>query len=271
MDLLPGKRLGKVQTFFFLIAILFAFVLRKRVVWVLHNKRSHSGRSKWVDFLMSIMAKVSTSVVVHATDGMDFFNTKYPHQKGKCHYIPHPVYTSKKFTSHDVKWDYIIWGSISPRKGITEFLEYVSNSDYLKRKKILIAGRCNDKDYTQRIISLLTPNIEFINKFFSDNELKDLITSCRNILFTYKNDSLISSGALIYSLNFGKPIIAPNDGNFADIPGVVSCYNKFDDIEFISQQNQFDESKLEKYLKEETWDKFPAKLERTLNKMIIRN
>lgn len=264
VDLLPRKKFGKVQTLFFILAMLLAYVMRKKVVWVLHNKQSHSGKSKWVDICMNVMAKVSTSVVVHANDGVDFFNSKYPKQKGKCHYIPHPVYTSKIYSSHDLKWDYIVWGSISPRKGVTEFLEYASHSEYLKGKKILIAGRCNDKCYAQRITNLLTPNVCFINQFLSDEELADLIACSKYILFTYKNESLISSGALIYSLNFCKPIIAPNDGNFADMPGVVSCYNTFKDIESISEQHHFDIKKLEGILNEEVWEKFPDKIEQYL-------
>jgi hypothetical protein len=105
--------------------------------------------------------------------------------------------------------------------------------------------------------------VEFINDFICDEKLREYICASRYILFTYHASSILSSGALVYSLNFCKPIIAPNVGAFKDITDVVNCYNSFCDI---PQMNVvFNHSALHSYIEKNTWIQFPAKIMSCLN------
>lgn len=260
VDLIPGKRLGKIQFIFYLILILIARLLRKKIVWILHNKHAHKGKSKLVDFGMKFMAQKASVVIAHSKEGCAFFDSMYPNYAGKCRYIPHPVYSQNVMPPKKSEFDYIIWGGIDKRKNIIEFLEFAKSEPFFDGKKILICGYCRDSDYSEKIRRIADEkrNIVFLNKFFSDEELADLISRSSVILFTYNPESMLSSGALIYSLNFCKPIVGPRVGNFSDLEGSVQCYDSFSDILRIQLWNN-KEKNLE-YISENTWDVFPQRV-----------
>ena len=265
IDLLPKKRFGKIQFVFFVIGILFLKLINRRVLWVLHNKKAHNGDSLWVDWGMSFMAKFSDYVLTHSEEGVSFFNQNYPKHQGKCFYIPHPVYSSKIYKSQIEKWDYVIWGSISPRKNVAEFLEFAHNNDFFRKQKILICGRCSNREYARRIEMSCGDNITFENRFLTDSELSERIRCSKCVVFTYLPDSVLSSGALIYSINFCKPIIGPKVGSFEDLKDIVKCYDTFEDIPNIKLFNN--ESACVQYIKENTWSALPEKVESMLKEM----
>lgn len=73
----------------------------------------------------------------------------------------------------------------------------------MKSKRILIVGRCPESKYAKEIDDAIAEsNITFDNRFFSDKELRNSISQSKVILFTCNTESVLSSGALIYSLNF---------------------------------------------------------------------
>ena len=265
IDLIPNKRFGKIQfVLFLLIMQLLKFKKRTKIVWVMHNKHAHNGKSRLVDYGMMFMSKISDLVITHSNEGVIFFNTKYPNNAGKCVYIPHPVYSDKLFLPCICDYDYIIWGGINKRKMVAEFLHKANNSIFYKTKKILVVGKCNDEDYCKLLNKETNSNIIFINSFLSDDELGNYIRKSRFILFTYNTDSLLSSGALIYSINFRKPIIGPNSGNFADLNTIVRTYSNFDDIEKI---DYFDNSaECEEYIRNNKWEFLPNKIFSALQK-----
>lgn len=265
VDLIPYKKFGKIQFIIFILCIFLLKLLRKQIIWVLHNKHAHRGKSRIVNACMSLMSTFADIVVTHSQEGVTFFDNKFPKQKGKCFYIPHPVYTTETFKGNEIKWDYIIWGNINKRKKIVDFLQYANSCTFFKNKKILICGKCNDKEYDQQIQSECKPNITYINKFIQEQELKEYICHSQIILFTYNTDSILSSGALIYSLNFYKPIIGPKAGSFVDLEGIVSCYDTFKDIPHIN--NHCSKSLIKTYIEENTWEKFPNKLSSIINNL----
>lgn len=254
---------GKLQ-FLFVTTLLFLYRLSgKYIVWVFHNKHPHKGDTPFSRFAMRTMARMSTRVITHSSYGIKLFNEQYPRQRGKCVYIPHPVYDTNIVEPKEKKWDYIIWGEVNPRKGILEFLEYASSHSFYDNKGILICGLCKDKEYARKIEKYCNENVTFINSFIFDDELRTLIAESEYILFTYSSDSVLSSGSLIYSLNFCKPIIGPNVGNFADLKGIVTCFNDFSDIE--KMEANFNPELCERYIDENQWKNMPRKIETILN------
>ena len=258
VDLIPGKRFGKIQFILFLFLISLIDIMGKHIIWILHNKHAHKGKSKLVDYGMSFMAKKADKVFAHSKEGVTFFDTKYSRYAGKCSYVPHPVYSSTIYPSQETKYDYIIWGSIDKRKNILEFLRASKKMPYFNDKRILLCGRCASKEYDEAINKEKGVNVTYINRFISDEELIDYISKSCYILFTYNAESMLSSGALIYSLNFCKPIIGPNVGSFADEKDIVNTYNHFDEIPFLNIK--FDKEACLSYLKENTWDKLPNRI-----------
>lgn len=260
VDLIPSKRFGKIQFILFLGCILLLKLLKKRILWVLHNKQAHKGKSYWVNFGMKFMAMFSNEVITHSQEGVSFFNKMYSKYKGKCYYIPHPVYTTEIFNSEEIKWDYIIWGTITRRKRVLEFLRYANSDIFFIDKKILICGKCQDSEYDKLIRKECKDNITYINDFLSDETLRKYICQSKIILFTYNTESVLSSGALIYSLNFNKMIIGPKAGSFIDLEGIVACYETFNEISSIKNIKNKDIA-IKKYIEENTWNQIPQKIQ----------
>lgn len=259
VDLIPSKPLGWLQTLFFRAGVCAARLRGAKIVWVLHNKEAHDDKSSRPAALMQWMSGKANYVLTHSQEGVTFFKQKYPRSRACCFFIPHPVYDSSEFRSGGpVMWDYIIWGSISRRKNVLEFVRFAAGCNALKDKKIYICGRCADSILDKEIRDALPPNVTFENRFMSDDELKEKISSAAAILFTYDGGSVLSSGALIYSLNFLKPIIGPRVGSFADMQGIVSCYDSFEDIPSIPLSGD-NSSLIKDYLAENTWRSFPDK------------
>lgn len=264
IDVLPSLRYGKIQSYFYLGFLTLLNFLGKKIVWVMHNKTSHSQASDQflVEKLMHFTSKYANHVLVHANEGEKYYLDKYGiENKNKLIYLPHPVYTTEIINSNrEIIWDIIIWGSVSRYKNILEFLKYISDKKYYSSKKILVCGKCDDLNYINELKMYLNNNIQFENKFYSNDELKNVIKKSNIILFTYGSETVISSGALIYSLNFCKPIIGPKIGNFAELPDFVNTYNEFSQIEkLLENLKSIDEEKLDIYLKNNTWEKFPSK------------
>lgn len=265
VELIPGKPLGFLQCLVFRLVMWLVRMCGKRIVWVLHNKSPHKGRSSTAEKLMAFMARCSDAVVTHSEEGVRFFAGRYPDEDaGKCRYIPHPVYSSDVYPPHpEPKWDYVIWGSVDRRKNVLEFLRFAVSDAELSRKKILVCGQCRDKNHDDEIRSVLADNMTYVSRFLSDDELKYYIGSSRVILFTYNTESVLSSGALIFSLNFMKPVIGPRAGSFADMPGIVSCYDTFEDIPHLRIPENVEEYVVD-YMKRNTWSLFAEKFMRCL-------
>lgn len=261
VDLIITKQKGFLQVILFLIAIRTLKLFRKKIVWVLHNKKPHRVNSKIALYCMRVAARNADVIICHANEGKDFVKTIYGIKAGnKVRYVPHPVYSEEIYKSLPEKWDIVIWGTIAPYKNIVQFLKFVKESPKFKELKILICGFCPDKEYEKEIKEELSASISYENRFLTDEELKQELQSTRSILFTYKLDSVLSSGALVYSLNFNKKIIGPKGGSFEDLQPIVSCYDSFDELENIDFDEKVNDDYIREYLTKNTWNNLPSKI-----------
>ncbi|WP_321332312.1 hypothetical protein [uncultured Bacteroides sp.] len=267
IDAFPLFKLASIQIFIFKIYVHILRMLRKKIVWILHNKCPHSGNDKQnveAFKLMEFMAHYADVVIAHSNEGISYYKSMYMVKYGfKAHCIPHPVYSTEIIPSNKIIWDFIIWGSIIPYKNILPFITFIHNRPFYKDKRILICGKCSDSSYDTMLNEYvkMNSNITYINEFISDETLKEYIASSRCVLFTYSPSTVLCSGALIHSLNFSKLIIAPNVGNFLDIKGAVLCYDTFKDIEFMKiDDNKAVLSAVTAYIENNKWEDFPKKV-----------
>lgn len=261
VDLIITKQKGRFQVFLFLLAIRLLRFLGKKIVWVLHNKKPHRVESKIALYCMKVAGKNSHVIVCHAREGRLFLTETYGAEVGnKMIYIPHPVYSTELVNSLPEKWDVVIWGTIERYKNLVSFLKFAKESLKFREMRILICGFCPDKEYEKEILNELRPNISYLNRFLTDLELKKILQSTKSILFTYKLESVLSSGALVYSLNFCKKIIGPKGGAFEDLEPIVTCYETFADLENINFNESVNKDYILNYLRRNTWTKLPAKI-----------
>jgi beta-1,4-mannosyltransferase len=261
---LPIYRLGKIQAvvfFFFLIA---ARLFKKKTCWVLHNKYSHFlQKNSWTDFMYDILMKYSDLILTHSKAGIRFGKDNYPEYAHKIKYLVHPV--KEPIPGKETKekeYDFLIWGTVHPYKGILEFLKFVEKEQALRSMKILIAGRCFDADYKAKIEAHLSPNVSFKDQFFDMNEIADWAARSNFILFTHKATSVLSSGVLMDSIRMSAKIMGPNQGAFKDLNhhSFIYTYDQFEDIpglfEKARQEEDPDPSLIRQFYLHHNWDSF---------------
>ena len=260
-------RFGIIQFLISFIVLTFFKLKGGKIVWICHNKESHNKQYKWLRIITrSFFTRISNAIIVLSKDAISHF-LKIKH---KVYFLNHPVYQNPELINQnttDAPTDVLIWGNISPYKGLNEFID-----SYRKHKNtfgVKIIGHA-DKKYLE-IIKLKAKdlNIDITDKFLSPDELIYFFKRSKIILFTYGDRDTFSSGALIHSLSSNKIIIGPAIGNFLDLNQSGACFvyedftNLFIIIERLLEDQNYYEFELTKarkgirsYYDLNSWEQF---------------
>lgn len=264
---IPGRRMGFLQTLLLAGYLKMLKLRRIKIIWIKHNRLSHEQQGRRLkQYLHGVLVRHADHIITHArhTGLPDTTKLLYLHHPNKLDlstFLPAP--------ETEPSIDFLIWGSIFPYKGVLEFLAFVARTPSWKKYRIRIIGKCSDAAYWQAMESYRTENIEMTNRFVEEQELRRLFAQTRFILFTYRKESILSSGVLIDSLIAGRRIIAPDCGAFADMAetdGFVSVFQEFADIARIYEA-EFDNYLLDKealtgFVQQNSWDKMGQRLKK---------
>lgn len=270
-----SRRYGKLQIILFLLFLLGVKILRKKIIWILHNKSTHDIKNNnWINFMFFLMMKHSDLIITHSLGGIDFAKKNYPKFTSKIKYLMHPTLEVLPVVSElPKKYDVLIWGVILPYKGIVQFLKFITDSNESSLLKILIVGKCSDKEYKKQLDVFLSKNITHLDDFYNIDEICRFANQSKFILFTYRSDSVLSSGALMDSIRMGANIIGPNLGAFRDLSSYdfINTYNTYDDITKILKNKEFDvklnSNEIQNFCFENSWNFFIEKFNKELNEI----
>jgi len=266
---LPGRHLGFLQFCLFFLLCGYFRLTRKKIVWTLHNKSSHSAEHRILkNLLYRFMLFRSDLIITHAEEGL-----KLIPKKTEKLFIPHPVSFSEPLVNDekDRNYDILIWGTITRYKGIDTFLHYLKDEGVLNNYKIVVAGKTVDGEVLERINNLVEkyPNLVYMNRYIPDDELAGIIADTGVILFTYHADSVLSSGALMDSLQYDINILGPETGAFNDLAkeGLIKTYRDYPDLlekikllKVKSYQEPFRKELKRKFIKDNSWASFAKKV-----------
>lgn len=275
VEYLPEKKFGKIQSLGLFILIYLAKIFNKKIIWVLHNKSSHHQRkNKWTNALFNLMTTSSHRIITHSHAGLEFIKLYDPNSAGKVIVITHPIMAMFNMKPKTQKvYDFIIWGTIFPYKGIDVFLTFLKNSPNSSHYKVLVVGKCFDQEYKAKLMGLMTPNIVFYDELFDLEKIAQFSEQSKFTLFTYKSDTVISSGSLIDSIRMNSVIIGPNYAAFKDLSSYsfIKTYESFEEIFDIHNQYIPDYQQEQKeriaFCEENSWDNFINKLESIIKEL----
>lgn len=224
-------RFGILQLFTSFITLGFFKLKGGKIIWICHNKDSHNKQYPQLrKIARSFYTKVSNVIIVLSSDALNYFSN----QKEKTYFLTHPFYSNSPLLSEDshnhMLIDVLIWGRVSPYKGLNEFIE--SYREHNNLFNVTIIGYAN-KQYLETINQSATGlNINITDKFISNHELADYFKNSKIILLPYANSDTFSSGALIHSLSSNKIVIGPAIGNFIDLYNQGAClvYENFTNL-----------------------------------------
>ena len=278
---IPDFKYGILQSITAIFFVTFLFICRKKIVWILHNKMPHASRYlKLKKYMMQIIAKKTTLIITHSSEGLDVVRENFPKEVNKTYYLDHP--TKNRLSLLNIlnpqkkKYDLLIWGNISKYKGIVEFVNYIAENHVLNLK-ICIVGNCSSKELYAKLRRQSTENVEIINKSLSFKELSEYIGKSEFVLSTYIPDTILSSGMLMDSLSFGAKVIGPDVGSFKDYSKEtrlkVYTFKSFCDIEKIVFEHKDDKVSMKDYsdfLEENSWPKFADRLNSLLKFSVVK-
>lgn len=269
---LPNRHLGTLQVFFLFLLCGYCRLSGKKIVWTLHNRRSHSGDHRFMKNLIFWYMKYRSNLVVtHARVGLSLL----PARTRKV-FIPHPVSGNQTDlppgkADNGKQSDVIIWGTIAAYKGVDTFLRYLEREGLLDHYRLLIAGKIVEPDLELYLESLSEkhPNIKLVNRFVPNDELGQMIARSGIILFTYHSGSVLSSGALMDSLLHDSVVLGPHAGAFTDLAEekLIRTYSDYGDLvaqlDLLKKKDFHEPYRKElkrKFLEENTWPLFHEKL-----------
>lgn len=259
---LPTRKFGLLQVLILPFLLLMCKLTNKKIIWFIHNNISHNNQKLFLKrFIIRLMAKFADLIFSHSGE----IALDVPRHKLQIFHHPMEFYRPLP-TFGQPTYDLLIWGSVAPYKGISSFVQYVSTNNVLKEQKILIAGRFESQEYFDFVMQNKPANISVKNKILSEDELVELFSKTKYILFTYSSRSVLSSAALCKSLAFAKEVIAPNIGSFKELgeKGLLYTYDNFDELPVIlaslahNETNRIDQAALSNYVVRTDWNSFSA-------------
>ncbi len=260
-------RFGIFQLFTSFITLTFFKLKGGKIIWVCHNKDSHKKQFRLLRKLTRFFyAKISNAIIVLSNDALNYFVK----EKRKTFFLNHPVYLNPPLLKEDNDhplYDVLIWGRISPYKGLNEFIEnYRKHNNFFYVNIIGHANKSYLKTITQNASGL---HMDITDRFISNYDLANYFKKSKIILLPYADSDTFSSGALIHSLSSNKIVIGPAIGNFIDLYNQGAClvYENFTNLFFtinslLNNSSYYDTelAKLRKgilnYYKLNSWENF---------------
>ncbi len=265
---IADKRLGYIQIPVLLFILICCKIFNIKIAWFIHNDISHTKKNWFAKKMIKGMMRMFADVAFTHSSQLPLLE-KMP----EIRIFEHPI-EDTSFVKHPSTplYDVLVWGAVSPYKGILEFTEFNHLSNKLDSLKILIAGKFSSPDFYNNILRYQKQNLELRNKMVEEDELIDLFAKSRYILFCYRSASVLSSAALCKSLSYGKTIIGPNIGAFKELgkKGLIYTYDTFEDLADLLVQlkasgNYIDQQLIKQYIRNTSWTHFKNFLVTNLN------
>ncbi len=272
---IPFKKMGVLQYYFFIFIILPLLNMRKvKLIWIMHNIESHQGANRFSTLIFDRMIRSSYVFITHSQEAK---NQILKYRKSEdVFFAHHPINYQHNNQSIEIKerkykYDILIWGKISRYKGVVEFLSFLSENSYNKSYQIKIVGLCDDSFLINEIEKYLNDYITYENRSAAFDEINELISVSKFVLFPYNSKSISSSGVLMDSLSCLGSCIGPNKGAFRDLANKDLCYvfnDYFDVIKILNRGLQIDFSKIKYWVGQNSWNSFGANFSFFLNQKL---
>lgn len=260
----------------FILLIILNIFFRKKLIFTVHSTKFANRKNLIINFLaisqkfflviFFLISNFSNCVfVVHKKEDKLFIKKFYFKKKlfifdYPCEYFQ--IKPKKKKKNNTL----IIFGQIRKDKN---FLDFFKKYNALKYLTIIIIGKFYDKEFYKYIIG--KKNINVINKFYNDKELKKHIDCANYSLFPYAKNYTGSVGPLKESLSYGCPVICSNNKFFKDFlkknkVGFLFGKNTLSKINKLKSNEYLNLSKnCLLYAKKNNWNSLEKKYDRIFN------
>lgn len=200
------------------------------LVWTIHNLLPHESRHPRLDWLLARMVLgLSKGLIVHGQNAkrqvIDMWRLN---DQSRLVVIPHGNYVDDyrdsidradartKLGLDDSRLVFLFLGTVRPYKGVPELLD-AFRCLAPDRAILVIAGQPLNDDFRRRIeqTTAQLDNVRFHPGFVPDDEIQVYMNASDVVVLPYQH--VLSSGAALLAMSFGKPCVAPAAGCLADV------------------------------------------------------
>jgi len=200
-----------------------------KIVWTVHNIVSHERKFSSLElFFSKILIKLCNKLIVHCPSAKEEVMKVYGVSNSSIAVIPHGNYIqiykneiSKAQARKQLQLSteviaFLYFGQIRPYKGVPELIEAFKKLNY-PQAKLLIAGKPLNNEVANAVMRrcIGVKHIRTIFKFIPDDEIQIYMNAADIIVLPYRD--ILTSGAVILAMSFGKPVIAPAIGCIPDV------------------------------------------------------
>ncbi len=206
----------------FLADVLLLRIFGLRIVWTVHNLRSHDATFPAEDlFSRRFLARHCYRILAHSGAAAEQIADLYRCSPSKIELVPHGNYQNN-YPHNAVREEsrqrlnlpqegkvFLALGYMRSYKGLEElvraFRTAAAPSDIL-----LLAGTCVSESYLTEIKQLADadPRIRFYAHFIPEEEIQYFMAAADVCVFPFKN--IFTSGSLILACGFARAVIAPD-------------------------------------------------------------
>ncbi|QQO09803.1 glycosyltransferase family 4 protein [Breznakiella homolactica] len=206
-------------------------LFKKKIFWVVHNKKPHikskkDNSAKLSLIIMKILLFFSDKIIILSDETKQVLMNIYPKTsflEKKIYKIPHPNYIeaypsckiiNKELPRGNLQLLYI--GHINQYKNVDLLIDIINP---LKDKPIelLIAGNCTDPAYRSQLLkSVKNEKIKCLFNFIPDNEICNLLSQNDVVVLPYDIESSLNSGTIFLAFSNKKTVISPLIGTLKE-------------------------------------------------------
>lgn len=212
----------------FLFTLMLLRIAGIKIVWTAHNLKSHDSLYPLLDRVCtSIVARLAQAIIVHGETAKSEVTTNFCLQnQDKVFVVPHGNYSAcydnyidrvearKLMNIPSTSLVFLFLGLIRPYKGVLEMIEAFKRL-HGNNLQLAIAGKVSNDELAKQIKQSENTNIMFVPGFVPDDRLQVYMNACDIVVFPYQE--VLTSGAAILAMSFGKACIAPRMGCFQDV------------------------------------------------------
>lgn len=212
----------------FVVLITVARALGYRLVWTLHNFAAHESTNPRVDRLAAIYFARHAVTAAHCRYAKDLILAMVP--EATVHVIEHGNYVGayaghwKRETAREslgVKPGttlFLFFGMIRRYKGLETLCEAFLHCAE-DQAQLMIVGKPYEDREEAMVADLMrrydSPSIRFVPEFIPDETVACYFLASDYCVFPYED--VLTSGSVILSLGFGRPILAPRIGCLSEL------------------------------------------------------
>jgi len=201
-----------------------------KIVWTVHNLYNHEERFKAIElFFSNILARVCDKLIVHTNSAKQQVKETFKIRRESCiKIIPHGNYilcyentVNKVQARSQLQLDtedivFLCFGVIRMYKGVPELIEAFKKLN-VPQAKLLIVGKPSNNEIADKIREKcdMDKNIKLVFEFIPDDEVQVYMNAADVVVLPYRN--ILTSGAAMLAVSFGKSVIVPAIGGIQDI------------------------------------------------------